>query len=39
MKKVEKRYIELMQKCWSDSAEERPDFEEIFAELSEMQID
>jgi serine/threonine protein kinase len=39
MKKVEKRYIELMQRCWSDNPVERPDFEEIFAELSEMEID
>jgi serine/threonine protein kinase len=37
--KVEKQYIELMQRCWSDKPEERPDFEEIFIELSELEID
>jgi serine/threonine protein kinase len=35
---TEKQYIKLMQMCWSDKPEERPNFDEIFTELSEMQI-
>jgi serine/threonine protein kinase len=33
---AEKRYLKLMQKCWSEDPSERPDFEEIYAQMIKM---
>jgi serine/threonine protein kinase len=33
---AEKRYLKLMQECWSTDPTERPDFEQIYSQLNKL---